>query len=115
MKPTLAENTPAAEISKAQIESNALEVLKAADVNQRRGKSRMAPLLVEEGLGLEEIARKLNTFASYSDDESIQFQATKLALQLHGELEKDNAKETGVQIVFNGVSPEMMAVLVPRS
>lgn len=99
-----------------KIQVNAAEVLKSAGIDQRRGKSRMAPLLCEEGLGLEELARKLNTFASYSDDESIQFQAVKMALQLHGELDKDGAdKNAGVQINFVGVTPELLQVLIPRS
>lgn len=96
------------------VKDNAIEVLKAANIDQRRGKSRMSPLLCDEGLGLEEIARKLHGFASYSDDESIQFQATKLALQLHGELDKDGKESGGVQINFVGVTPELLQVLIPR-
>lgn len=96
------------------VKDNAIEVLKAANIDQRRGKSRMAPLLSEYGLGLDEIARKLANFASYSDDENIQFQTTKLALQLHGELDKDGVKESGVQINFVGVTPELLQVLIPR-
>jgi hypothetical protein len=99
-----------------EINPNALEVLKAAGVNSKRGSSRMSPLLSDEGLGLEEIARKLSNFASYSEDETIQFNATKLALQLHGELDKDGAdKNAGVQINFVGVTPELLSVLIPRS
>lgn len=96
------------------LNSNAVEVLKLAGVDQRRGRSRMSPLLTDAGLGLEECARKISTLATYSDDESIQLNSTKLALQLHGELEKDGAKETGVQINFVGVTPELLQVLIPR-
>lgn len=102
------------EIEPEVVKSNALEVLKSAGVDQRRGKSRMAPLLSEYGLGLDEIARKLSNFASYSDDENIQFQTTKLALQLHGELDKDGKTENGVQINFVGVTPDILQVLIPR-
>lgn len=93
---------------------NALEVLKQANVDQRRGKSRMAPLLVDHGLGLDEIARKLSTFANYSEDERIQYDACKMALQLHGELDKEGDKNSPVQINFVGITPELLQVLIPR-
>lgn len=93
---------------------NALEVLKSAGLNSSRGKSRMSPLLSDYGLGLDDCARKLSTLASYSEDEKVQLDVTKLALQLHGELDKDGAKETGVQINFVGVTPELLQVLIPR-
>lgn len=97
------------------LNSNAIEVLRAAGVDQRRGRNRMSPLLIDAGLGLEECARKLSTFVSYSEDESIQFNATKLALQLHGELDKDGGeKNSGVQINFVGVTPDLLQVLIPR-
>lgn len=93
---------------------NIADVLKFAGVDQRRGKSKMSPLLIQEGLGLEECARRLSSFAFHSEKEELQYKAVEMALKLHGELEPEERKDSGVQIVFAGVTPEILNVLIPR-
>lgn len=76
--------------------------------------SEISRFLDSEGMARVDCSRKIAVLAHHSEDEKIQLEATKLALRLHGELDKEKRESSKVQINFIGATPEMLNILIPR-
>jgi len=80
----------------------------------------ISKILDMKGLSRDEIAGRLKDLAFFSELENVRLQATKLALELHGDLRRDvenrvpNLTFVLQQFTDGGVPQSLDAILTPR-